>query len=120
MDINNRFNKVFSLFSPFNCKFSAGNILIDIFPKCFSFHSLNKKYKSSIKSHLHKLEEITFEALSNLLTVIIVLDTSIKKHVTTSIAYIHIHSSPVIKTIYHIVNITSTEAELFIIRYGIN
>jgi len=38
----------------------------------------------------------------------------------TSIAHIHIHDKPIIKTIHHTVNVTSTEAELFAIRYDIN
>ena len=84
------------------------------------FYSLNKKCKSSIKSHLHKLEKITLQVLSDLLTVIAILDTSIKKHVTTSIAHVHIYGSPVVKTIHHAVNVTSTKAELFAIKYNID
>jgi len=120
VDIDNRFNEVFPSFSFFNYKFSSGNRLKDIFSKHFLFHFLNKKCDSSIKSHLHKLKEITLQASSDLLTVIVVLDASIKKHIVTSIAYIHVHGSPVVKTIHHAVNITSTEAELFIIRCCIN
>ena len=95
------------------------NLLIS-FPNVFSFYSLNRNYKSSIKSHLCKLEDITLQALSNLLTVVVVSDTSIKNHVTTSITYVHIHSSLVVKTIHHIVNIMLTKAKLFMIRCGIN
>jgi len=60
-------------------------------------------------------------------TTIVVLDTSIKNQVTTSIAYIHIHDTPVVKMIHHTVNITFTEAKLcesdaklFVIRCGLN
>jgi len=52
--------------------------------------------------------------------VVIVSDTSIKNQVATSIAYVHIHNNPIVKTLYYVINITSTEAELFVIRYGIN
>ena len=45
---------------------------------------------------------------------------SIKNQVATLIAHIHVHDNPVIKTLYHIVNVTSTEAEIFTIRYSIN
>ena len=38
----------------------------------------------------------------------------------TSISYIHLHNSLVIKTIYQVVNVTTTEFELFTIRYSIN
>ena len=51
---------------------------------------------------------------------LIISDTSIQNNVATSIAYIHIHNRPIIKTLYHIANITSTKAKLFTIRYGIN
>ena len=44
----------------------------------------------------------------------------IKNNITTSIVYIHVHNRPVIKTIHHATNVTSTEAELFAIRCGIN
>jgi len=120
MDTNNRFNEVFPLFSSFNCEFSLGNRLTNILPKCFSFHSLNINCESSTKSYLCKLEDITLQALSDLLTVIVVSDASIKNHVATSIAYVHIHSSPVVKTIHHALNIMSTKAKLFVIRCGIN
>jgi len=51
---------------------------------------------------------------------VIVLDTSIKNQVATSIAHIHVHNNSIVKTIYHVINITSTEAEIFAIRCGIN
>jgi len=44
----------------------------------------------------------------------------VSKNVATSILYIHINNKTLIKTIHHIVHITSTEAELFAIRCGIN
>jgi len=58
-DIDNRFNKILPSFSPFNCEFSPGNRLIDIFPNHFSFYSLNRKSKDSIKTHLSNLDNIT-------------------------------------------------------------
>jgi len=51
---------------------------------------------------------------------LVVTDASIKNNVITSIAHIYIHDRPVTKTLYHAVNITTTEAELFAIRYSIN
>ena len=120
MDIDNRFNEVFSLFSPFNFEFSPENRLCDIFPNHFPFHSLNIKCKSNVKSHLCKLKEITLQVSSDLYIVVVVADTSIKNNMATSIAHVHVHSSPVVKNIHHIVNVMSTEAELFVIRYGIN
>jgi len=41
VDMNNRFNEVFSSFSSFNYEFLSGNRLINIFPNHSSFHPLN-------------------------------------------------------------------------------
>ena len=48
-------------------------------------------------------------------SVVIVSNASIKNHVVISIS-----NSLVIKTIHYVVNILSTEAKLFVIRYDIN
>ena len=45
---------------------------------------------------------------------------SIKNQVVTLIAYIYVHNNLAIKTLHHAVNIISTKAELFAIRYSIN
>ena len=63
---------------------------------------------------------MVLESSSSPSVTIIALDASIKNSVTTSIAHIHTHDRPIIKMIYHAVNITSTEVELFTIRCGIN
>ena len=51
---------------------------------------------------------------------LIVMDTSIKNNVTTSITYIHVCNKLIIKTTHYAVNIMTTEAELFAIRCSIN
>ena len=38
----------------------------------------------------------------------------------TSIAYIHIHNKPIVKTLHHVINVNSIEAELFTIICRIN
>jgi len=53
-------------------------------------------------------------------TVIVVTDISIKNNIATSILYIHIVNSPLIKTLHYTAFVMSTEAELFVIRYSIN
>lgn len=65
VNMDNRFNKVVSFFSPFYCEFSPGNRLIDIFPNYFLFYYLNRKSDHSIKSHLHNLNTITLQASSD-------------------------------------------------------
>ena len=51
---------------------------------------------------------------------VIVSDTSIENQIATSITHIYVHDKSIIKTLHHAINITSNEAELFAIRYGIN
>ena len=120
IDANNRLNEIFDSFDPFNNKFSPGNRLIDLFPGCFFFYFSNRKYAETRKIYLHKLDEIVFNASADLKTAIVILDTSIKNKVTMSITHIHVHNSLVIKTIHHAINITSTQVELFTIRYRLN
>jgi len=59
-------------------------------------------------------------ALFDLSIVVIVSNASIKNNIAMSIAYVHSFNSPLKKTLYHAINITTTEAELFAIRCGIN
>ena len=120
MDINNRFNEIIPSFSPFSHEFSLGNRLIDIFPNCLFFYSVNRKSENNVKNYLCKLDNVTLQVLSDLLLVVVILDASIKNQVTTSIAHIHVYNSPIINTIHYAVNITITKAELFVIRYSIN
>ena len=120
IDANNRLNGIFKSFNLFNNKFSPWNRLIDLFSSHFSFYLSDRKYVDTRKIHLCKLDEVVFNALADPKTAVIVLDTSIKNNITTSISYIHTYNSPVIKTIYHTINVTSTKAELFVIRYGLN
>jgi len=118
--MDNRFNEVFSSFSSFNYEFLSGNRLIDNFPNCFPFHTLNRKYNNNVKSHLLKLDKLTLQASSDPWLVIIVIDTSIKNQVATSISHVHNHYRLVIKTVYYAVNVMTTKAKFFVIRYGIN
>ena len=120
VDIDNRFNEIIPSFSSFNHEFLPGNRLIDLFPNQFSFHSLDRKSKNSVKSHLCNLENISLQSSLNPHVVIIISDSSIKDNVAMSIVHVHSHNSPVIKMIHYAVNIPSTEVEIFTLRYGIN
>jgi len=53
-------------------------------------------------------------------TAIIASDASIKNNIATSILYTHVYNRLITKTIYHVVYVTNTEAELFAIRCSIN
>ena len=51
---------------------------------------------------------------------IVVTDASIKNDIATSISHIHIYNHSLTKMVHHAAYITSTKAELFAIRCGIN
>jgi len=63
---------------------------------------------------------MVIESLSSPSTAITATDASIKNNVTTSILHTHIPNRPLSRTIHYSAFITSTEAELFTIRCGIN
>ena len=112
IDINNRLNCIFRSFDPFNPEFFSSSGLVDLFSNCFSFFCLDRKSVDSRKSHLKNLDEVVFNASINSHSTIIISDVSIKNNIVTSIAYVHSYNLLVIKTIYHVTNIISIEAEL--------
>ena len=120
VDIDNRFNKVFSVFDSHNKEFSPGSQIINIFPSQFSFHFSNKYSKNNLISWLHQLDNLMIISSSDFSYTLVVTDTSIKNYIATSIVHIHICNKPVIKTLHHAVNVTITEAENFAIRCAIN
>ena len=112
INMDNKCNELIPFFSFFNEKFRLGNFLIDSFSDRFSFHL----HSSNINKHMKELDNTTFRALSNMSSAIVISDTSIKNHITTSISHIHLHNRPITKTIHRAVNISTTEAELFAIQ----
>jgi len=120
IDMNNKFNEVFSSFDPFNKEFSPSSCLIDIFSNHFSFHPLSKQDSNNLKVHICSLNDIAIKYFLDLTITLIVCNTSIRNQITTSISHIHVYNRPVIKMLYHVVNVISTEAKLFTIRCSIN
>ena len=114
--MNDKYNEFLSSFSLFDEEFSLENRLIDSFSDHFSFHSQSQ----DVKNHLCNFDNITINISSNLRSFIVISSTSIRNNVTISILHIYLHNKSIIKMIYYIINITTTEAELFTIRYGIN
>jgi len=114
----NRFNESFPSFILLHSEFSPGLRIIDNFSDHISFNICDKEKDN--KHCAHQLDELALEFSLFPSTTIIVLDTSIKNNVVTSILHMHTYNRPIIKMIYHAVYITSTKAELFAIRCGIN
>ena len=90
----------------------------DYFSDRISFNVCNKDKDNT--SHTYQLEKMVLKSSSSPSVAIIASDASIKNNVATSIVHIHIYNKPLTKTIHYTVLITSTEAKLFAIRYGIN
>jgi len=118
VDLANRVNKCFPSFNPLNLEFSPGLKVIDNFFDHISYNLFNKEKND--KSLVQLLDEMVLKSSLSSSVAIIASDASIKNNVAMSIAHIHTHDKPLIKTIHHAVNITSMEAELFAIRCSIN
>lgn len=118
--MDNHFNEVFFSFDPLNPEFVPGIRIIDTFSSCFSFHMFSKCNKDSLKSQVQQLDEMDIKSSNSSSFTLVIIDTSIKNNITTSILHVHIHNKLITKTLYHTVNVMSTEAELFTIRCSIN
>ena len=105
-----------SSFSPLNSEFSPGLRIINTFSEHISFNIQDKR--KDIKLQAQELDDMILESSSFPSVAIVASDASIKNNVATSI--IHMVDKPLTKIVHHTVNVTSTEAELFAIRCGIN
>jgi len=120
IDTNNHLNGIFSMFNSLNSELFPGSRLVDIFSSSFSFNQANYKDIESKAIHFCKLNDIVLHATSNPKSTINISDVSIRNNIAISVVYIHLHSNSIKKISHHAVGITSTEAELFAIRCGIN
>ena len=120
VNMDNRFNEVFPSFDLLNPEFKPDNRIINCFSDHFSFHLFSKNNDPLFKNHSQQLDNLAIESSNTPSNTLMVIDTSIKNNVTSSIAHIHVHNRPVVKTLHYMVNITSTEAKFFAIRCGIN
>ena len=118
--MDNQYNEVFPSFNPLNPEFATGERIIDFFSSHFSFHSFNKHNNNSLVFWSCQLDSLALSFLENHTHAFIIINISIKNNVATSIAHVHICDKPVVKTLHHAVNISSTKAKLFTIRCGIN
>ena len=120
VDSNNCLNELFPSFDSLDREFSPGFCLVDTFSDCFSFYLVNWKDANAKIAHCNKLNNIYKGSLIDQNMVLIISDASVKNNITTSVLYIHRDQDIIAKTIYHAMNIASTEAELFAIKCDIN
>jgi len=120
IDSNIKSYGIFPSFSPLNPEFSPGHHIIDNFSNHFSFNLVNKNDKNPNKTHAQELDDMVLHNSSLPHTALVITDASIKNDIATSISHIHSANQSIIKTVHHAFFVTSTEAELFSIRCGIN
>jgi len=117
--MDNHFNEVYPSFNPLHSKLLPGNRIIDTFSDYFSFHSFSE-CKNNIKGQIQKLDNLAIELSESPTSALVITNASIKNNIAMSITHIHIHDHLITKTLYHTMNVMSTEAELFVIRCDIN
>ena len=115
---NNKLFGIFPSFSPLNLELNLGSRIVDIFSDRFSFNLANKE--KSDKTRFQQLDDMTLHSSSSPHTAIVVTDASVKNDIATLVSHIHVCDYPLIKMVHHVAFVTSTEAELFAIRCGIN
>ena len=120
IDSTNKSYGIFPSFSPLDPEFSPGSQISDNFSNRFSFNLVNKKEKNRNKIRSQELDDMVLRYSSDPHAALIIMDASIKNDIATSISHIHSANRPLIKTVHHASFVTSTEAELFAIRCGIN
>lgn len=112
-DTNNCLNEVYPSFNRLYKELSSEFCLVDNFPNCFYFKTANCNDTKAMKSHLWSLNNIIEESSLNLNIVLVITDASVKNNVIMSIFHILYSQSILKKTIHHVVNVTSMEAETF-------
>ena len=120
VDTNNWLNEIFPSFNSLNKELSLGFCLVDTFFGHFSFHPVNQKDTNIKITHCNRFDSIYEDSLIDQNTVSIISDASVKNNVITLVLHIHRGQDIIAKTVYHLMNIISTETKLFSIRCGIN
>ena len=118
VNFNNRSHRLFPSFSLTHSKLSSDFRIIDNFSDRFSFNLCNKEKNN--KLCLHQLDSVVIKSSLLQSIAIITMNASIKNNIAISISHTHILNQPLVKTIHHVAFVTSSEAELFAIRCGIN
>ena len=120
IDSCNKAYGIFPSFSLLNPEFFPGSHITDNFSDQFPFNLVNKKDKDKDKIHIQELDDMVLHNSSSPHSALVITDASIKNDITTSISHVHIANHLLTKTMHHTAFVTSTEAELFAIRCGIN
>ena len=100
VDTNNHINEVYSSFNRLHKKLSPGFCLIDNFPNCLFFHTVNQKDKDAFNDQICSLNKLINDSSSNPENVLVIADVGIKNNVTTSILYFYSSCNILVKMIH--------------------
>jgi len=114
----NKLHGIFPSFSPLDRELTPGSRVIDTFQDQFLFNLSNKAKNDTARPQ--QLDDMTIVSSLSPHTALVVSDASIKHDIATLVSHIHMRDKPLINTVHHVVFVTSTEAELFTIRCGLN
>jgi len=120
VDTNNHSNEIFPSFDSLSRELSPSFHLVDTFSDHFSFHSVNWKDINVKIAYHNKLNSIYEDSLTDQNIVLIISNASVKNNITTSVSHIYRRQDIIAKSVHYAINVTSTKAELFTIRCGIN
>ena len=93
---------------------------INNFPSCFSFYVANRKNSTSLCNHFKALNSIVKNSVFNPHTAIAITDASIKNNIATFISHVISNCGDLSKKSHYTINITTTEAKLFVIRCSVS
>ena len=117
---NNWSNELLPSFDRFYKGISLVFHLIDNFPSYFSFYVADRKNPTNLHKYFKALDFIVKNSVFNPHTAIANTNASIKNNITTSISHVISKYRDLSKESHYAINITTTKAELFIIRCGIS
>jgi len=123
ININNCLNKFFKFFlalNSLNRELSPGFYSVNTFSNCFSFHSVNRKDIKAKTTNGNKLNNIYKDSIINQNTILIIPNVSVKNNIITLVLHIQRGHEIIAKNIHYIMNVSSTKAKLFTIKYSIS
>jgi len=88
VNTNDCLNKGYSLFNRLHKELSPKFCLVDNFPNCFFFQTVNCNDTKTMKSHLQSLNNILEESSLNSNIILVTADARIKNNVTMFISHI--------------------------------
>ena len=119
VNLNNQLNKLQLVFDRLYKEVSPGFCFKNNFSFLFSFHVANREKPTSLHKYFQALDFIIHDSSSNFYSTVIIANASIKNNITSSVLHIISNCRNLSKKVHHIVNVTTTEAELFSIRCSI-